>query len=80
MKLKFNDRCEQGTDQGVMVFRKGAEYAAEPQADGAVLITHEPRPAMRRVDGKRVAVQVTQTTVPQSLLDKLLQFGPVTKE
>lgn len=82
MKLKFSDRCEQGTPKGVMTFRKGGEYDAVPVDDpkGHVRVTHEPRTVVRRVDGKRVPVTETNTVVPASVLEKLLAHGPVTKE
>lgn len=80
MKLNFSDRCEQGTDRGAMVFRKGGLYDCAPQGDGTFVVSHEPRTERQRVDGKPVMVTVTQTVVPQAIVDKLLQFGPVAKQ
>ena len=80
MNLKFSDRCEQGTDVGVMLFRKGGEYSCEPQGDGTTVVTHEPRTISRTIDGKRIPVVETKTQIPNAVLEQLLKFGPVTAE
>lgn len=68
MKLKVTQACEQGTKRGVMRFHKG-EYPVKETEDGCV-VTHDPRPG----NG------ATQTTVPRSVVDKMVACGVASLE